>query len=137
MVDSPKKVGYTNFKNLYLFNRKELEDSLDINRNGLIRNISLWLFSFKILCSIPLNSSICTRHQDSTPKGTKDHVTLCISSNGHHQGHEGFYGIHIHKIQIKKEGSTIYSSYQGYRGPQHHQSSGNKDFFKSIIVIII
>ena len=52
------------------------------------------------------------------------------------QRHEGFDGLHIHRLRInKEEGSTIYSSYQGYQGPQHHQSSGNKDFFKNIIII--
>ena len=79
--------------------------------------------------------------KDSTHKGAKDHATLCISSkvkgfNGHHKMHEEFYGIHIHRLHInKEEGSTIYSSYKGYQGPQHHQSSGNKDFFKNITII--
>ena len=36
--------------------------------------------------------------------------------------HEGFNGLHIHILNINKEAfSTIYSSYQGYQGPQHHQ----------------
>ena len=39
--DHPKKVGYTNFKNPYLFNRKELEDDPHINGNGLTRTISV------------------------------------------------------------------------------------------------
>ena len=110
-------------------------------RNGLKINISLWWVYFQIIGLIPLNSQICIGHQDSTHKGAKDHVTLCISSkvkgfNGHHQGHEAFDGIHIHRLHITKEqGSTIYSSYQGYQGLQHHQSSGNKFFFKNIIII--
>ena len=133
-------MGYTNFKNSYLFNCKELEDSPHINKNGLKRNIPLWWVYFQTLGLIPLHSSIYTGHQDSTHRGAKYHVTLCISSkvkgfNGNHQRHEGFNGLHIHKLHINKDGSTIYSSYQGYQGPQHHPLSGNKDFFKNIIII--
>ena len=123
-------MGYTNFKNSYLFNRKELEDAPHINGNGLTRTIYLGWGFLQILGLIPLNSSICTEHQDSTHKGAKDHVTLCISFkvkgfNGHHQRHEGFNGLHIHILNIKKdEVSTVYSSYQGYQGSQHHQGVG-------------
>ena len=115
-------MGYPNFKNSYLFKRKELEDAPHINRNGLMRTISLWWVYLKILGLILLNSSICTGHQDSTHKGAKDHVTLCISSkvkglNGHHKRHERFSGLHIHILNINKEEvSTIYLSYQGYQG---------------------
>ena len=142
LVGWPKRVGYTNFKNSYLFNRKELEDAPHINGNGLTRTISLWWVYLQILGLIPLNSSICTGHQDSTHKDAKDHVTLCKSSkvkgfNGHHQRHEGFDGHHIHRLHInKEEGSIIYSSYQGCQGPQYHQSSVNKVFFRNIIIII-
>ena len=123
-------MGYTNFKNSYLFNRKELEDAPHINENGLTRTISLWWVYLQILGPIFLNSSICIGHKDSTLKGAKYHVTLCISSkvkgfNGPHQRHGGFNGIHIHILNINKEEfSTIYSSYQGYQGPQHHQGVG-------------
>ena len=60
--------------------------------------------------------------KDSTHKGAKDHVTLCISSkvkgfNGHHQRHEEFNGLHIHILNINKEEvSTVYLSYQGNQG---------------------
>ena len=122
----PKKVGCTNFKNSHLFNCKELEDAPHINENGLMRNISLLWVYLQMFGLIPLNSSICIGHQDSTHKGVEDHVTLCISFNvkgfnGNHQMHEGLYVLHIHIINInKEEDSTIYSSYQWNQGPQHH-----------------
>ena len=122
MVDSPKKVRYTNLKNPYLFNHKELEDSPHINRNLFTMNISVWWVYLKSLGLIPLNSSICIGHQESTQKGAKDHVSLCIVSkvkgfNGHPQRYERFNGIHIHILNInKEEASTIYLSYQGYQG---------------------
>ena len=101
-----------------------------INGNGLTSTISLWWVYLEILGPIPSHYSICTGHQDSTHKCYEYHVTLCISSkvkvfNGHHQRHEGFNGIHIHILKSNKEQvSTIYSSYQGYQGPQHHQGVG-------------
>ena len=76
----------------------------------------------QILGVIPLNSSICIGHQDSTQEGAKDHVSLCIVSkvkgfNEHRQRYERFNGIHIHILNInKEEASTIYLSYQGYQG---------------------
>ena len=118
----PKRRGTPTSK-IHLFNCKELEDTPHINGNTMTRNISLWWVYFQTLSLIPLNSSICIGHQDSKHKGAKDHVTLCISSkgkgfNGHHQRHEGFNGLPIHRLHInKEEGSTIYSSYQGYQGP--------------------
>ena len=89
------KVGYTNFKNSYIFNRKELDDAPHININFMLRTISLWWIYFKIIVLTPLHSLICTRHQDCTHKGVKDHVTLCISSkvkgfNVHHKRNYGF-----------------------------------------------
>ena len=136
-----QKDGVHQHQNSSLFNCKELEDAPYIIGNGLTRTIFLWWVYVKILGLIPLNYSICTGHQDSTHKGVKDHVSLCISSkvkgfNGHHQRNEGYDGVHINILHInKEEGSTIYSSYQGYQGTQHHQSSGNKDFFKNIVII--
>ena len=121
MVSSLKKVGYTNFKNSYLFNCKELEDAPHINGKGLNMTISLWWVYVKILGLIPLNYSIYIGHQDSTQKGAKDHVRLCIVSkvkgfNGHHQRYERLNGIQIHILNINKEySSTIYLSYKGYQ----------------------
>ena len=54
--------------------------------------------------------------------------------NGHHQKHEQFNGIHIHILHINKEdGSTIYSSYQGYQKPfQRYHIIFKQDTFRGL-----
>ena len=60
LVGSPKKVGYPNFKNSYLFNRKEPRDVPPTVGNGTARAISPWWVYFQSHGPIPLKYSICS-----------------------------------------------------------------------------
>ena len=80
-----QKGGYTNFKNSYLFNHKELEDAPHINVNRLMRTISIWWVYFQFLCLIILNYSIflgifCFWHDYVSPRSVR-HIVHLISSS--------------------------------------------------------
>ena len=59
LVGSPKKVGYPNFKNSYLFNRKEPRHVPPIVWNIMTRDISPWWVYLKSHVPIPLKYTIC------------------------------------------------------------------------------